>query len=92
MNRTKNTLHHFFFYLSLLLETHNGAWTTQYTFDRKSREPEQNHGPPRSKKERKILVKYLLKQAGQIQRPLNLKVPVQDINFMYFVCKTEKLQ
>lgn len=37
---------------------------------------------PDPKKERKILVKYLLKQAGQIQRPLNLKVPVQDINFM----------
>lgn len=37
---------------------------------------------PDPKKERKILVKYLLKQGGQIQRPLNLKVPVQDINFM----------
>lgn len=34
------------------------------------------------KKEGKILVKYLLKQAGQIKRPLNLKVTVQDITFM----------
>lgn len=51
---------------------------------KKSRQPEQSRGPPRpqKRKEKKILVKCPLKQAGQTKRPLNLKVTVQDISFM----------
>lgn len=48
--------------------------------------------PDPKKKERKFLVKYLLGQADQIQRPLNRKATIQDISFMQLACRTEKLK